>query len=581
MASDPSLNVSEEDFEFDETEYTTDEDNSEMNSLKVTNHQTDETNNVHTTEEPNTNVETAVEPPPNVSSPESVRGKVTMDQANHDQEKLDDSIEEAKMLPQIYTSKTLTQEEMLALYCDNLIRDSTVNFTSCDGKGLQSLQVTVFLAEPFSSNVANLPRELVEEVLKELNYTVPVLDVYPIAGQGSGVDKIAEALEHARFFNDVLWREWDTEYKFGDYANVIKKRIQLHHKTQNGSIPGPACEWYRVALEEYRTKRQELYKFQKNLSGEVSPMEAIECWKKYYEVMMHSGILKFWEDFSVWSHALPYPRIIKCKAGCRASGRTFTHVVALSLTTAMMKSFPPDMCIKQHDSLSAALSHCFAGDTVVIYPGEWEGHLAPLTDDIVIKGSEDKHEVVIISDPTCENFVTSNASKVTLQNLTLVQKGTCDGIVVVESGRMCLDNCVLKCEGTGVRVFTGASLIMTNCEVTGAQGAGVELYPGSAAELHGNEIHHCSKDLNISSGGICMKVIPHPQLKMSNNYLHDNQGYGVTVSVPENTAVDITEVKPKPVEADELSETFQKLHMEIYANKMEANSMGDIGLKKN
>ena len=54
------------------------------------------------------------------------------------------------------------------------------------------------MAEPFSSNIANLPRELVEDVLREHDYSVPVLDVYPVQGLGTDVDCIAEALEHAR-----------------------------------------------------------------------------------------------------------------------------------------------------------------------------------------------------------------------------------------------------------------------------------------------------------------------------------------------------------------------------------------------
>lgn len=84
-------------------------------------------------------------------------------------------------------------------------------------------------------------------------------------------------------------------------------------------------------------------------------------------------------------------------------------------------------------------------------------------------GAGNRDDLIIFSDPVHDNFVASKATKVTLMNLTLVQNGTCDGIVVVESGQMILENCVFKCEGTGVCVLTGASLIMKNCEVVGAQ----------------------------------------------------------------------------------------------------------------
>lgn len=53
-------------------------------------------------------------------------------------------------------------------------------------------------------------------------------------------------------------------------------------------------------------------------------------------------------------------------------------------------------------------------------------------------------------------------------HLSLIQQGTVDGIVVVESGHMTLKT-VLKCEGTGVCVLTGAALTITDSEITGAQ----------------------------------------------------------------------------------------------------------------
>lgn len=60
------------------------------------------------------------------------------------------------------------------------------------------------IAEPYSSNIANLPQELVEEILREQDYTVPILDVYPVDGLGPDVDNIAEALAHARYQKSVF-----------------------------------------------------------------------------------------------------------------------------------------------------------------------------------------------------------------------------------------------------------------------------------------------------------------------------------------------------------------------------------------
>lgn len=84
-------------------------------------------------------------------------------------------------------------------------------------------------------------------------------------------------------------------------------------------------------------------------------------------------------------------------------------------------------------------------------------------------GVGNREEIMITSEPCHDSFVVSKADNVKLMNLSLIQQGTVDGIVVVESGHMILENCVLKCEGTGVCVLTGAALTITDSEITGAQ----------------------------------------------------------------------------------------------------------------
>lgn len=76
---------------------------------------------------------------------------------------------------------------------------------------------------------------------------------------------------------------------------------------------------------------------------------------------------------------------------------------------------------------------------------------------------------MITSEPSHDSFVVSKAANVKLMHLSLIQQGTVDGIVVVEAGHMTLENCVLKCEGTGVCVLTGASLTIKDSEIIGAQ----------------------------------------------------------------------------------------------------------------
>lgn len=80
-----------------------------------------------------------------------------------------------------------------------------------------------------------------------------------------------------------------------------------------------------------------------------------------------------------------------------------------------------------------------------------------------------REEIMITSEPSHDSFVVSKAANVKLMHLSLIQQGTVDGIVVVESGHMTLENCLLKCEGTGVCVLTGASLTIKDSEIIGAQ----------------------------------------------------------------------------------------------------------------
>ncbi|XP_059529460.1 testicular spindle-associated protein SHCBP1L isoform X3 [Myotis daubentonii] len=380
-------------------------------------------------------------------------------------------------------------------------------------------RVTVSVAEPFSSNIANIPRNLVNEVLEELEHSVPLLEVYPVEGQDSEIHDIALALEVVRFFYDFLWRDWDDEERCDDYTALIEERINLVH--------GPF-----------------------------------------------------------------FPRILRRRKGKRDFGKTITHIVAKVMTTDMVKDLSSDTFLQQHDDLDLALDSCYSGDTVVIFPGEYQAvNLALLTDDIIIKGVGKREEIMITSEPSHDSFVVSKAANVKLMHLSLIQQGTVDGIVVVEAGHMTLENCVLKCEGTGVCVLTGASLTIKDSEIIGAQGAGVELYPGSTATLERNEIHHCNNfRTNDSSksilGGVNMKVLPAPKLKMTNNHIYNN-GYGISILPPTEQFFIVAETCNKGAasgdkkDENRLSKVMQNMNLEMNDNKIEANLKGDIRIATN
>ncbi|XP_028007946.2 testicular spindle-associated protein SHCBP1L [Eptesicus fuscus] len=449
-------------------------------------------------------------------------------------------------------------------------------------------RVTVSVAEPFSSNIANIPRNLVNEVLEELEHSVPLLEVYPVEGQDSDIHDIALALEVVRFFYDFLWRDWDDEERCDNYTALIEERINLWCDIQDGTIPGPIAQRFKKTLEKYKNKRVELIEYQNNIKEDPSAAEAVECWKKYYEIVMLCELLKMWEDLRLRVHGPFFPRILRRRKGKRDFGKTITHIVAKVMTTDMVKDLSSDTFLQQHDDLDLALDSCYSGDTVVIFPGEYQAvNLALLTDDIIIKGVGKREEIMITSEPSHDSFVVSKAANVKLMHLSLIQQGTVDGIVVVESGHMTLENCVLKCEGTGVCVLTGASLTIKDSEIIGAQGAGVELYPGSTAILERNEIHHCNNfRTNDSSksilGGVNMKVLPAPKLKMTNNHIYNNNGYGVSILPPTEQFFIVAETCNKGAasgdkkDENRLSKVMQNLNLEMNDNKMEANLKGDI-----
>lgn len=67
-----------------------------------------------------------------------------------------------------------------------------------------------------------------------------------------------------------------------------------------------------------------------------------------------------------------------------SGGRAWHPAACLPL---QVKGLSADTLLQQHGDLDVALDSCYSGDTVVIFPGEYQAsNLAVLTEDIVIKG---------------------------------------------------------------------------------------------------------------------------------------------------------------------------------------------------
>ncbi|XP_069593845.1 testicular spindle-associated protein SHCBP1L [Ranitomeya imitator] len=449
----------------------------------------------------------------------------------------------------------------------------------------------VHIAEPFTSNIANMQRELIDDFLEQLGHCVPLLEIYPTVGQDDVTCEIAQALEIVRFFFDYLWRDWDSEENCENYDVLIEERIKLYGDIQDGNIPYPIAQRFKRTLEKYRNKRLELIEFQSKIKDDPSISEAVDCWNKYYEVQMLSGLLKIWENLRLRAHGPFFPRVLRPIKGPRDLGEVVTHIVAKIMTVDMIKGYSPNTLIQQHNNLDTALENSYCGDTVAIFPGEYKSEaMAMLTDDITIKGVGKKEEIIIASHPLCDNFVASRAQNIKIINLTLRQKGTYDGIVVVESGHLTLQDCDLQCDGTGVCVLTGAALTMKDCEISGSQGAGIELTPGSGAILDGNKIHRCNNFkctdglASTQGGGIKIKVIPAPVVMLSNNHICNNSGYGITIVQPKSKMVNKQNFNMEDAaagdkrEEDVLTTAIESLRLNIERNRVEENSLGNVGI---
>ncbi|XP_073427435.1 testicular spindle-associated protein SHCBP1L isoform X2 [Dendrobates tinctorius] len=380
----------------------------------------------------------------------------------------------------------------------------------------------VHIVEPFTSNIANMQRELIDDFLEQLDHCVPLLEIYPNIGQDDVTCEIAQALEIVRFFFDFLWRDWDSEENCENYDVLIEERIKLYGDIQDGNIPYPIAQRFKRTLEKYRNKRLELIEFQSKIKDDPSISEAVDCWNKYYEVQMLSGLLKIWENLRLRAHGPFFPRVLRPIKGPRDLGEVVTHVVAKILTVEMLKEYSPNTLIQQHNNLDTALENSYCGDTVIIFPGEYKSEaMAMLTDDITIKG---------------------------------------------------------------------AALTMKDCEISGSQGAGIELSPGSGAIIDGSKIHKCNNFkgtdglASTQGGGIKIKVIPAPIVTLSNNHIYNNSGYGITIVQPKIKMVNkqnfIMEDAPAGDKREEnvLTTAIESLSLNIERNRVEENSLGNVGI---
>ncbi|XP_078493630.1 testicular spindle-associated protein SHCBP1L-like isoform X3 [Ciona intestinalis] len=423
-------------------------------------------------------------------------------------------------------------------------------------------QAQVSLVDPLVCNEATVPREVVDAQLRELEYTLDITELFPVdidhdeddsseeeGGEGvRGVgsnermgmvkeqERIAQIVHHARFYFENLRRDWDDEdegeHSFDAY---LRARLQLYYDVITGLVPAPLVQRYDRTMAKYLVRRRELLDYQARIQSEGEPTnsEAVECWRKYYEVLMLSGLLQIWETLQLRTEGPCFPRVLRRTKGPRADGYTVTHIVVDKLTPAMLRSFHDDAVMQQHKTPQSALQQSHEGDIILIFPGTYSGEgFHELTESITIKGEGERDDIIIEAIPYDDLFVNVSSADVTIENITFNQADNTEGILRVESGHARLVNCLLRCDGTGVTVREGASITMRGCTITGAKGPGIELMAGCTADLDGNHIHHYPLDVDVEQpgkGGIHLHVIDPPKAKLSNNQICGEGGVGITM----------------------------------------------------
>ncbi|CAK8674547.1 unnamed protein product [Clavelina lepadiformis] len=476
-------------------------------------------------------------------------------------------------------------------------------------------QAHVSLFEPLVCSEPSLPKNVIEAQLDELDFTLDIVELYPVTviddsdssdddDDDDGVSKlenkiqeevhqrfIAQVVDNARFFFEHIRRDWDDEDD-GDHAfdAYLRARLRLYYDVISGLVPAPLVARYNRTMAKYFVRRKELLDYQSRIQSEGEPTntEAVECWRKYYEVLMLSGLLQIWETLQLRADGPCFPRVLRRTKGPREDQTTVTHIVAEKLTPSMLKDFPDDAVMQQHHSPHTALRQCCEGDLIIIYPGLYSGEgFHELTETVTIRGEGDRDEIIIEAIPYDDLFVNIASADVTLQNITFVQADNTEGILRVESGHANVINCSFKCDGNGISVCEGATLVMTDSTIANAKGAGVELMPGCVADLKNNSIYNISDEIEhseatelVGKGGVHMHVVDPPKLHLSGNFIRSEGGFGITVGRKKTsrfTAIDGSDMKSDGGDAPTMRSLNEKvdeslkglLNVEIENNTIE------------
>ncbi|XP_064414593.1 SHC SH2 domain-binding protein 1 [Latimeria chalumnae] len=452
-----------------------------------------------------------------------------------------------------------------------------------------SLKAVVELMEPVlcESRVCSLTDESVKSILEAKDNQVPLQDLDAVYDESGEFDQTALAIEHVRFFYKNIWRKWDEEDEDDDFdyfVRCVEPRLRLYYDILEDRVPsGLVAEYYNL-LSRCEEKYKEFTDLRNTISNsdsesELDNISMVEGLKMYEDMETLKRKLKLIEN-PLLRYVLGYQahsslQINKPK-GLRPTGEKVIHIVSISMTVSLLQSLMRDKLypassnrefeIQFYSDPLAAVNACYEGDTVVICPGHYSvnGFLS-IADSIVLEGYGLPDDVVIEKQGKGDTFIDCIGATVNVSNMKFVQHDAVEGILCVRQGKTVMENCVFQCETTGVTVRTPAELYMKNCDLYGAKGAGVEIYPGSTCRLTGNGIHHCKEGILIKD--FIDEVYDIPRITMTNNVIHNNEGYGVILVKPRF----FSEIKKIPVAAGPQGNYLNSESDSVEEQKVEVN----------
>ncbi|XP_064527271.1 SHC SH2 domain-binding protein 1-like [Pseudopipra pipra] len=413
-----------------------------------------------------------------------------------------------------------------------------------------SLKAVVQLGDPFlcESRDSSFTLECMQELLELKQYQILLQELWVVYDESGEFDQTALAVEHVRFFYQWLWRTWDEEEEdeFDYFVRCVEPRLRLHYDILEHRVPSGLVADYQNLLSQCEELYGKFLNVRNSIStsdsdSEVENVSMVEGLKLYEKVEHLKQKLNVIENPQL-RYVFGYQKYGSLQAkGLRTTGTKVLHVVPSTIKAdefqwmMMDKLYPKsggeDIQVQVHSDLLTAVSACYEGDTVVIFPGHYivDGVFC-IADSVELEGYGMPDDIVIEKQGKGDNFFDCTGADVRISGLKLVQHDAVEGIINIHRGKTTLENCVLQCETTGITVRMSAELVMKNSDLYGAKGAGVEIYPGSTCTLRRNSIHHCKEGILIKS--FLDEPYDVPKITMVKNVIHNNEGYGVVLVRP-------------------------------------------------